>query len=120
MLEYPITSMMWIHPRLGQLTRHDACQLHVLDQCQYGAPWKKATRIAAWNTGHALHLDRRCVGKKGLCTSGKHHIVLSGASTEHGVLWTFLAQVYPNELAKHVARLITSSSIDRKYVNVGI
>jgi hypothetical protein len=44
--------------------------------------------------------------------------VLSGASKDHGCLWTSLAQVYPNKLGSRRAESLTSAAVDRKYLKV--
>ena len=111
MLENPLTSMMWLHPLLISLCRKDCAEAHVFDQCQFGAPWKKATKIVSWHCGHELFLTKKCSGHKGICSrSHKPHIVLSGCSKQHGVLWTSLAQKYPPVLSKHIARKIIDQS----------
>ena len=121
MLENPRTSLLWKYPRLVPLLKLSACQVHHLDQCQYGARWKKATTLAAWNTGHGLRLDSQCTGRKGICSmSGKQHIILTGKSTEHNMLWTSVAQEYPVPLARQIAQLLVSAFIEREFINHGI
>ena len=60
MFENPLTSMMWLHPLLISLCRKDCAEAHVFDQCQFGAPWKKATKFVSWRCGHELFLTKKC------------------------------------------------------------
>ena len=123
MFENPLTSMMWLHPLLISLCRKDCAEAHVFDQCQFGAPWKKATKVVSWQCGHEFFLTKKCSGHKGICSrSHKPHIVLSGCSKQHGVLWTSLAQKYPPLLSKHIARKIIDQSTQfqlRQYFGSG-
>ena len=116
MLENPLTSMLWKYPALLHLQDHSSFESHTLDQCQFGAPWRKATRIGAWLCRHCTGLDRRCSGSQGTCSrTGKPHIVLSGVSKTHKVLWTSLAQVYPAKLCQTLASVLTQSSLDSRH-----
>jgi hypothetical protein len=108
-LENPRTSMLWSYPRLAKLCKLSYAQIHQLDQCQYGAAWRKATSIVTWHCGHALCLDRRCKGHKHICSRTlKPHIILSGVCKERNILWTSLAQEYPKCLASHIAQCVTN------------
>ena len=112
MLENPQTSMLWAYPALAQLCNLDVGQEHVLHQCCYGTRWRKATRVQAWLCGHVLNLDRKCQGRKGICSiTNKPHIVLSGSSKVHGVLWTSLAQKYPGALGRRLATILVNGHL---------
>ena len=111
MLENPLTSMMWKAPCLASLVRRDTAQSHVFDQCQYGTPWRKAILVVSWNCGHCLDIDKRCHGKKGICSrTCKPHIILTGVSKQHKKLWTAVAQEYPIKLARLFARKLIDAS----------
>ena len=47
-LENPLTSWVWFANQVQQLL-DDGCDLIRVDQCMYGAPWKKATNLLCGN-----------------------------------------------------------------------
>ena len=99
-LENPVASMLWLAPPIRSQLGATSCQTISVDQCQFGARWRKRTRLAAWHCP-ILNLQQLCTGRKGLCNrTKKPHIVLSGSSKEHGVLWTALAQTYPDPFCR--------------------
>lgn len=52
MLENPHNSRLWLAPPIARLSTKACCQKFVLDQCQFGARWRKRTAILAWHCGH--------------------------------------------------------------------
>ena len=115
MLENPACSYIFDTTEISRLTNLPSCQLFVRDQCQYGTPWRKATKFLLWNCNYVRSLDSRCAGRHGFCSrTGKHHIVLSGASKKHGVLWTSIAQQYPPALAAHIGSSLIDSAVSRR------
>ena len=109
-LENPATSMIWLAPPLRNQLSVDSCRFISVDQCQFGARWRKRTRLASWHCP-IEHLQKLCSGKKGICSkTSKPHIVLSGASKEHGVLWTALAQRYPEPFSRACAHALFSAA----------
>jgi hypothetical protein len=111
MLENPATSMAWLFPPIARLLKQSSCYIINLDQCAYGTPWRKATRVASWHCGTHPELACKCSGRKGICSfSKKHHIVLSGASKTAGVLWTSLAQGYPSLMSSSFARVLADAA----------
>jgi hypothetical protein len=75
-------------------------------QCQFQAPWRKATKVVAWFSPSLQLLSRRCVGRRGICSaSGRHHIVLSGAGPD-GRKYTSIAAAYPTRLAQALGRTV--------------
>ena len=109
-LEQPCGSLMLETPEHHRLSRHgNFVHLHV-DQCQWGARWRKRTALCFWNCVSISNLDRRCSGKHGrCCVTGKFHIQLMGKAP-NGRNWTSLAQHYPRRLCSALAHILTSSS----------
>ena len=114
MLENPATSMAWIFPPIARLLRHASCYVISFDQCAYGTPWRKATRVASRHCQHCgthPELAVTCKGRHGKCGfTDKHHIVLTGASKVAGVLWTSLAQGYPSHMSSASASVLTGAA----------
>jgi hypothetical protein len=99
-LENPVASMLWLAPPIRSQLNAPSCQVVSVDQCQFGARWRKRTRLASWHCP-IVQLQRLCSGRKGVCNrTDKPHIVLSGTSKERGVLWTALAQTYPDPFCR--------------------
>ena len=95
-LENPSTSLAWQEPQLVRLA--EKATVHILDQCQYGAPFRKRTRLLVLNGHPEAALERRCSGARGRCsrTGLLHASLVGGAATRP-------AQVYPLEFAKALA-----------------
>eukprot|EP00959_Pyramimonas_sp_CCMP1952_P272081 5688894-Pyramimonas_sp.AAC.1 len=82
---------MWAAPRLARLMSDVSCTSAVGHLCQFGARWRKATRIVGWRVSGLDGVAKRCCGRGGLCSkSGKYHVVLSGAAPG-GRKWTSIA-----------------------------
>ena len=95
-LENPSGSMMWLAPPILRLCHHSESRCCVCDFCQYGARWRKRTRIQTWNAPELPSLNHTCHGHKGICSrTHKHHIVLKGQDPVSKQLWTQIAQPYP-------------------------
>jgi hypothetical protein len=107
-LENPGQSMLWLAPpilRVCQISTHRSC---TVDFCQFGARWRKRTRLALWNCQFVE--PALCKGRGGICSrTGKHHIILSGKDPKSSQLWTQLAQPYPVQFARFLANLLISS-----------
>ena len=111
MLENPRTSMLWKIPPLLRLLRAPSCVMNTTDFCQHGTRWRKRTGVAAWNVGQIPSLNRRCTGRKGLCSrTGRHHIILKGTDKASGLLWTVLAEPYPPHFAAAAANALITAS----------
>ncbi|CAK0867123.1 unnamed protein product, partial [Prorocentrum cordatum] len=78
-VENPAGSLIWQARRLQRLLQHPSCQLLTFDGCQYDAPWRKRTSVAAWNAVDLSRLQRRCAGRRGMCSrSNRPHVILTG------------------------------------------
>ena len=101
-MENPATSRLWLCPPIRRLLA--SASVVTLDACQYGAPWRKSTRLAAWNVD-VSSLERRCVASHGICSrSKKPHQPLVGVAPD-GQFWTAKASPYAFELCEAVSRL---------------
>ena len=116
LMENPQTSMLWDAPCISRLCRLSLAQCQSFDMCQYNTRWRKSTKVISWHCGHELDLQRKCQGRNGICSlTHKPHIVLTGPSNVPGMLWTSLAQVYPDALARKLAnKLIDASYAGRR------
>ena len=110
-LENPATSMLWLAPPIVKVCSHDSSRSFVCDFCQYGARWRKRTRIQGWFVQDHTSLTYLCQGRKGICSrSLVHHIVLSGQDPVSKQLWTHLAQPYPKGFACAAAQALIESN----------
>lgn len=99
-LENPVHSMIWLAPPLLRVCDFSNSRSFICDFCQYGARWRKRTRIQVWHGQDHFHLSRTCQGRHGFCSrTHKHHIVLKGQDPKTRQLWTHLAQPYPLKFA---------------------
>ena len=108
-IENPKTSRMWLTKPIKQILQHgEVVETHF---CQYGVPWKKATRFFFANVS-APNL-KLCCGARGVCsrTLGAH-VHLNGRDP-HGVFWTLRAQPYPAALCKALARHLAEQLVHR-------
>eukprot|EP00959_Pyramimonas_sp_CCMP1952_P141414 2959851-Pyramimonas_sp.AAC.1 len=74
--------------------------------CQCGAPWRKATSVAAWYSLPLLSLGLRCSGQSGICSNAqKLHVILSGHAPD-GLHFTRLAAECPKVFAQKFSRVM--------------
>ena len=111
-LENPHTSRLWSSPWIAPLLSVEEFRGFVVDMCQFGAPWRKRTRVGTWLTrepgpGSSLAQPHLCRGRKGICSSsGQPHIVLCGRTCKR-------AESYPESFASEFARLLSFSAEQR-------
>ena len=107
-LEHPHGSYLWQTKQMQKVLAE--CEVFVVDQCRFGAKWRKRTRLACGNLEEQdveIFKDKLRRGAKGCCsTTGWPHWILSGA--EKGRDRTSLAAAYPSRLAAALARCLTS------------
>ena len=109
-LEQPCGSLMLETPEHKRLAKHASFRHIHLDQCQFGARWRKRTALCFWNTVSPDVVDVRCQGHGGLCDqTHKYHIHLQGKAPG-GRNWTSIAQHYPKRLCNAIGRLLVSSA----------
>ena len=115
-IENPHSSRLWHSPGFKKLLASPLCCTHVHDACQYGARWRKRTRVASHFAGTCAALQLKCQVRHGMCSlSGKPHIVLKGCDPVSKRLWTKIAEPYPPKLcalyAKHINHVAMSDRI---------
>ena len=117
-LDNPINSRLWQCPALCALRSLRDAESITLDQCRFGTPWRKRTRMLLLHCCSVHCLDRRCAGRKGLCsTTGKHHIILQG-SGPGGKTWTSRAQTFPKKFADELGRILSSTAAQQSAQNL--
>ncbi len=98
-VENPANSLLWLYPPLARLLKTGTPV--ILDQCAFGASWRKATRLHTWNCNLSA-LGIRCRASKGLCQfSGEAHHNLTGTSPS-GAWRTSAAAAYPAPLCQAI------------------
>ena len=106
-LENPNSSRLFRAPLIARLARRG--RTSVCDFCQYGALWRKRTKILVWSFKKTKGISRRCVSK-GVCSrAGLKRVVLQGPTRE-GVCRTALACAYPEDFAKAAAQMLVTSA----------
>ena len=107
-LENPHSSLAWHEPLMTKLMQDSSCRVHVLDQCLFGAKWRKHTRLVSWNAVENTLLDNMC-GRSSICSrTGLEHIRLRGYAGG-GVSNAMLAQSYPSQLTAAIAKWLVNS-----------
>ena len=86
----------------------------VCDDCCFGMPWRKRTRLVSIACGTAPALQKRCIGGRGLCSNGKPHLTLRGTKPGTSVLWTRIAEPYPRKMARAAAQWLVRSADDQQ------
>ena len=106
MIENPQTSLMWSSPHFQKLLNLKSSTSVVCHMCQFGAPWRKATRVQAWGIGELWELAKKCSGPRGLCSRTlRPHLELSGRAPG-GKHWTAIAAAYPAAFARAAAAIL--------------
>ena len=104
-MENPATSKCWYLPELEEIAASHQANTLVIDQCMYGQPWRKRTKLLCLNfdAQDLCIVERRCAGQHGLCsrTGLKHHILSGGMHATR-------AAAFPKQLCKALARLLTN------------
>jgi hypothetical protein len=111
-LEQPRNSYMWHDRRLRRIFKRGRGQFIDVDQCAFGRPWKKTTRLAFFCCEDAdlgrLHAAR-CSGRGGWCSyNKKYHVQLSGDPRVVQVASAKQAQAYPVPLAGALVKALLS------------
>ena len=108
-IENPWQSRMWHAPAILDLRSGLGASVvdDVLDFCQFGAPWRKRTRLMTWRSA-TRPIARRCCTTELRCSrSGKRHVLLQGSF--EGCKRTKTAEPYPLELCTALVPLIRNS-----------
>ncbi len=114
--ENPKTSLAWDAPAMLRLRRSPRFQEVDTCFCQWGEPWRKATRFLGCNI-ELTPIARMCHQKSGLCSrTGKPHVQLRGAV--NGVWLTSVAEPYPWTLCKFLASCFEEGICQRRINNM--
>ncbi len=112
-LENPATSNIWHVPALKRISRERGAEVILVDQCAFGAPWRKRTRLLCCNCDgqDVLALSSfRCHGR-GVCDhSGRPHVQLTG-SDANGRPLTQRAQTFPTRFASKLCNVLVSREL---------
>lgn len=111
--ENPLTSLAWQTPGWKALMRDPRVQVIDLDQCQFGAQWKKATRLLAINVCVGHGLARRCSGRHGRCSATNAPQLQS-----IGPLLSRRSAQYPPQLASHAAAALVKNAEQRALAKI--
>ena len=107
-VENPHSSFLWQAPSFVKMAAQDRVDTAVVDQCAFGARWRKRTRFLIGNvpSDEIASLQQLCRGQHGICGfSRKKHLVLQGKAPGN-VNWTRIAQEFPPGLARRLARTL--------------
>lgn len=111
-LEQPRNSYMWADRKLRSVLKRGGVVFHDIDQCAYGRPWKKTTKLAFVNCHDADFgkIERaRCSGKGGFCSYTKRrHVQLAGDARYCEVAPAKAAQAYPIKMASALVHTLLS------------
>ena len=112
-IENPATSNLWNLPFLVKLAKSSAVQAIVIDQCAFGRPWRKTTKLMF---GKCLHDDISslaqfvCTGRKVCSHSKLPHVQLTG-SNQQGVAMTAVAQEFPTRMSSKLSHILLHKQI---------
>ena len=94
--ENPRTSFQWLMPESKTIARWaEGVDIHI-DQCGFGARWRKAITLRCFRIVAPERFERRCRRPRGDLNcqyTGKPHIVLEGRDSR-GIHWTARAAAY--------------------------
>ena len=109
-IENPHSSFMWHIPEIRDLFRLRGVRYVVIDQCMFGADWRKRTGLLCGNVEPEYFMDRACRTKRGgICSrTGKPHIHLTGKDSD-GVCRTAKAATYPHDFADRLGNAIATT-----------
>ncbi len=108
-LENPHASRLFAAPRLQKLRALDCAAEQVCDQCAFGQPSRKRTKVIAWHGVAQACLSSLC-NPRGCCRfSGAPHVILEGLG-QNGQSRTSLAAAYPWGFARAGALLLKQAA----------
>jgi len=104
--EHPHASFAFQTPEMQRILAAQTVHVRVLDQCRFGAKWRKRTRLVCGNLSEqdTEKLGRLCTGGGGFCGSGVRHWVLEGNCG--GQRRTAIAAAYPARMARALAQTL--------------
>ncbi len=111
-IENPLTSRIWLLKPIQELCSFPHSQLSRYDYCQFGTPWRKATRILAYHNPLFAQNAQQCHFGKDYtcCRTHRRHVQLTGTG-EGGKHLTAIAEPYPRKLCNKWAYIILQNQI---------
>jgi hypothetical protein len=112
-LENPAGSVIWRLPEMQALEKGGRVYHSICDYCQYGARWRKTTRLLFVGGARALAPCRRCKKRGKRCSkTGLPHLMLGGGRRHpsSGKELTKLATIYPKQLAARLVDCLAGGS----------
>jgi hypothetical protein len=119
--EHPQNSYVFHTAEMQKILCDSRVHTFVLDQCAYGARWRKSTRFVFGNicVQDTMSMRRRCCGQHGICSfTGRKHVVLEGRSSK-GRNLTEEAAAYPPRLYHALAKALTATAMAQLYNFLG-
>ena len=115
--EHPHSSYAFKTPEMQEILAAPTVHTRVLDQCRFGAKWRKRTRLVCGNLDvlDTIKFDRLCTGSGGYCGSGLRHWVLEGNSG--GQRRTAIAAQCPAKLSTALAQALLAPILATLYNN---
>lgn len=110
--EHPLNSYVFRTREMQELLANPRVHTLVLDQCAFGARWRKSTRFVFGNVCEqdTMSLRLRCCGKHGMCSlTRKRHVTLQGRSSS-GRNLAEEAAAYPPRLYHALAKALTAAT----------
>ena len=119
-IENPRSSILWHAGPLRRALAHWRVGFVDCDQCQYGAAWMKATRLAAVGVPPTCmdKLSLRCQGRRICSATGCPHFRLSGLDEDGKRFRTSHAQTYPHRFATTIADALASAFEQRSLLRL--
>ena len=113
-LENPLNSRLWDFRSIKALAASPFVTASRYDFCQFGTPWRKATKLLCFDNPHIERGAKQCkFDRAHICSAtGKKHVVLSGVSAHYRHL-TSRAASYPREFCHVIAKAIREEAVDR-------
>jgi hypothetical protein len=108
-------SALWKASPIVRLSKRKRVTLTQFDYCQYGTEYMKPTKIMCWNNPHFGEEAKTCNfghhNQWRFIRSGVRHVVLKGKNVD-GSWKTTATQAYPDQIADHLAKMITRAYIE--------
>jgi len=82
----------------------------LFDHCQYGATFRKCTKVAIWNFDGS-DLQARCTGKQICSRTGKPHELLSGIDPLTKEFFTARGAAYPKSFCAKMAQQVVKAGV---------
>ena len=117
-LENPQSSLLWKTPDFPKLLLRPDVSSCVFDQCAFGTPWRKRTRVmfgmCDYDDIEALG-TYKCNSHKQCHYSRKPHVKLVGTMPGSSVPRTAIAQTYPTRLSRTLATILVAAAADQPH-----